>query len=67
MEPEMVEAMDRPDEEIKRLNECQARDACERDKCSYFNDPEDIRKVLEYIGYLERYVKELEDDLQQYY
>ena len=67
MEPDMTEAMDRPDKQIERLSECASRDACEHTGCMYFDDPDGLRTVLCYIEYLESYVKPLEDEVQNLY
>lgn len=67
MEPQMAEAMDRPTEAINRLKNCAGHDACEYKGCAYYDHPNDLTQVICYIEYLEKYVKELEDDLQQFY
>lgn len=67
MESQMAEAMDRPTEAINRLAKCSGHDACEYKECAYYDHPNDLTQVICYIEYLEKYVKELEDDLQQFY
>ena len=45
--------MERPTEAIKRLSECVSHDACDAERCEYFNSLEELQAVIAWVEELE--------------
>lgn len=45
--------MERPTEAIKRLSECVSHDACDAERCEYFNSLEELQAVIDWVEELE--------------
>ena len=59
--------MERPTEAIKRLSECVSHDACDAERCEYFNCLEEIQAVLAWAEELEKENKELKAEIEEIY
>ena len=45
--------MDRPTEAIQKLSECVSHDACDAERCEYFNSLEELQAVIAWVEELE--------------
>ena len=59
--------MERPTEAIKKLSECVSHDACDAERCEYFNCLEEIQAVLAWTEELEKENKELKAEIEEIY
>ena len=59
--------MDKPTEGIKKLQECVSHDACDAERCEYFNCLEEIQAVLAWAEELEKENKELKAEIEEIY